>query len=207
MLLNNDEIISLCTGDSPMLTPFVDYKVNKSEWNKPIVSYGLGESGYDIRLDHICETKHNDENDQPQWDWGSVAVLDLKQPSTYEQVKIEPHFDTEKGRGVILAPGESVLGVSKEYFRMPTNVKAFCTGKSTYARVHIVPHVTPIEPGWHGYLTIELVNLSSYHNVLYLDEGIIQINFHWLSKHSQYEGKYQGQYEKRPYKACETPKL
>src|SRR5215472_4901956 len=47
---------------------------------------------------------------------------------------------------------------SLEYFRIPRNVLTICVGKSTYARCGIIVNVTPFEPEWEGFVTLEISN-------------------------------------------------
>ena len=47
-----------------------------------------------------------------------------------------------------------------EYFRIPRNVLTVCLGKSTYARCGIIVNVTPFEPEWEGYVTLEFSNTT-----------------------------------------------
>lgn len=87
-----------------------------------------------------------------------------------------------------------VLGSSMEYFEMPTNLMGRVLNKSTWARRSVDASMTTnIEPGWKGYLTIEL----SYRGYLPIriprGAGICQIIFEELTTEAQYKGKYQNQ--------------
>lgn len=87
-----------------------------------------------------------------------------------------------------------VLGSSMEYFEMPTNLMGRVLNKSTWARRGVDASMTTnIEPGWKGYLTIEL----SYRGYLPIriprGAGICQIIFEELTTEAQYKGKYQNQ--------------
>lgn len=94
-----------------------------------------------------------------------------------------------------LWPGNFSLGVTVEEFFMPDNVIAFVHDKSTWARRGLSLFNTVIEPGWRGFLTLELINNSSNH--LHIPAGcpIAQIIFMRLEEPTAtpYNGKYQNQ--------------
>lgn len=192
-LLGKEDIINLCTNEVPMIEPFIDHKVNTKPFSNgdvKVISYGLSGAGYDIRIQSVYQTHKI----------VGMEAIDPKNSRTVEVSYLEPYYDENtETRYVILQPHECYKAVSVEYFRMPTDVLAVCCGKSTYARVDVIPHVTPLEPGWRGYLTIELSNPSSYPVRVYLNEGILQLLFLQVSSHTNYEGFYQNQNEQRPY--------
>src|SRR3546814_13288991 len=64
-----------------------------------------------------------------------------------------------------------------EYFRIPRNVLTVCVGKSTYARCGIIVNVTPFEPEWEGYVTLEISNTTPLPAKIYANEGIAQVLF------------------------------
>jgi dCTP deaminase len=80
----------------------------------------------------------------------------------------------------ILAPGEFILAAAVEHFRMPTDLLGIVHDKSTWARRGLSVFNTVIEPGWRGYLTLELVNHGSEALVLHAGQGIAQVVFHTL---------------------------
>ncbi|MCX8083284.1 MAG: dCTP deaminase, partial [bacterium] len=72
----------------------------------------------------------------------------------------ENDFMNFKGKTCKIPPNSFILGRSVEYFRIPRDVIGLCFGKSTYARCGIVINVTPLEPEWEGYITIQIANLT-----------------------------------------------
>lgn len=94
-----------------------------------------------------------------------------------------------------LCPGEYILAVAHEHFTMPNDVLGKIYNKSTWARKGLVQPQTVIEPGWRGYLTLEIGNNSR--DSIYLEDGmpIAQVVFHRLDEPTEqpYEGKYQDQ--------------
>ena len=60
----------------------------------------------------------------------------------------------------IVPPNSFALARSVEYFRIPRNVLTVCVGKSTYARCGIITNVTPLEPEWEGFVTLEISNTT-----------------------------------------------
>ncbi len=84
-----------------------------------------------------------------------------------------------------------------EWFRIPRNVIALCTGKSTYARCGVLVNVTPLEPEWQGHVTIQIFNTAPVPVKIYAQEGIAQAVFLQnevmpLVSYKDKGGKYQG---------------
>jgi dCTP deaminase len=103
-----------------------------------------------------------------------------------------------RGRECLVPPGGFVLCRSVERFRIPHNVVGLGFGKSTYARMGIFVNVTPLEPGWEGYLTLAVNNLSGVPFKLVAGEGLCQILFFVGEKpNTTYDegGKYHKQEE------------
>ena len=98
----------------------------------------------------------------------------------------------------IIPPNSVALARTVEYFRIPRNVLTVCLGKSTYARCGIIVNVTPFEPEWEGYVTLEFSNTTPLPAMIYAKEG----RPHALSfegdddcetSYKDRHGKYQGQ--------------
>jgi dCTP deaminase len=71
----------------------------------------------------------------------------------------------------IIPPNSFALARTLEYFRIPRNVLTICLGKSTYARCGIIVNVTPFEPEWEGYVTLEFSNTTPLPAKIYAGEG------------------------------------
>jgi len=143
-----------------MIEPFVDHLVRYGEDGNKLVSYGLSSYGYDLRVADEFKIFTDVNN----------CVVDPKQFSDGAFVSI-------KSNECIIPPNSFALARSVEYFRIPRNVLAFCIGKSTYARCGIIVNVTPFEPAWEGYVTIEISNTTPLPAKIYANEGIAQIIF------------------------------
>lgn len=143
-----------------IIDPFVDHLVRHDDEGNKIVSYGLSSFGYDIRVADEFKVFTNVHN----------CVVDPK------------HFRNDAFVDIltdecIIPPNSFALARSVEYFRIPRNILAFCIGKSTYARCGIIVNVTPFEPGWEGYATIEISNTTPLPVKIYANEGIAQVVF------------------------------
>ncbi|OIO37837.1 MAG: dCTP deaminase [Candidatus Omnitrophica bacterium CG1_02_49_10] len=149
-----DSWIKRMALEKRMLEPFVDRKVKDGN-----ISYGLSHYGYDIRL--------ADEFKLPSPD---IKVIDPKNIQAGD-------FTDFKGSRCDIPANSFLLARSMEYFRMPNDVLGICIGKSTYARSGIIVNVTPLEPGWEGYLTISIANAGSKPVRLYAGEGCAQVIF------------------------------
>jgi dCTP deaminase len=125
-----------------------------------VVSYGLSSFGYDIRVAEEFKVFTNVYN----------SVVDPKQFQANSFVDMT-------AKECIIPPNSFALARSVEYFRIPRNVLAFCIGKSTYARCGIIVNVTPFEPEWEGYVTLEISNTTPLPAKIYANEGIAQVVF------------------------------
>lgn len=103
--------------------------------------------------------------------------------------------------GKKLAPGEFRLASTIERFKMPNDILGEVKDKSSWARRGLTVQNTVIEPGWEGYLTLELTNHSKEYITLYEGMPIAQVIFYWVvGAVIPYNGKYQNQ-ERGPQSA------
>lgn len=165
--------------------PLCDHQIRQHSENwgllDPFSLASLSSCGYDLRLGP-----------------------DFKIPNGYSPNQLVDPFDPPKFIDVhedefIVIPSNSfVLGSSIEYVKMPGNLVGICLGRSTYARAGVISHVTPLEPGWHGNVTIEISNTNSMPVKVYVGRGITQVVFFRLDgapekNYAQKGGKYQFQ--------------
>jgi dCTP deaminase len=201
MILSDHEIEELCTKipqgytdhtgkvwrvSNPLIAPFT-----KCIEGDDIISYGLTSAGYDIRLGHHFKIYKNISGE-------SIDPLRFKKDPDYVKRMFEDVHQPKVGGPVNIPPGGYLLGGTMEYFHIPRFLKGYCVGKSTYARCGIIVNVTPLEPEWDGYLTVEISNSSPCPATVYAGYGIAQIDFHCLFGNVQVsykdkKGKYQGQ--------------
>ena len=174
-MIKNDRWIR-AMAEKGMIRPF-----QKSQTGKGIISYGVSSYGYDMRI--ADEFKIFSGTNAPFID-----------PKNLDQAS----FTDFKGEVCILPPNSFVLGRSVEYFRIPRDVLVICLGKSTYARCGIIVNVTPLEPEWEGYVTIEISNTAPVPVRVYANEGIAQVLFLGGAEvceksYADKAGKYQAQ--------------
>ena len=124
------------------------------------ISYGLSSYGYDIRVSSEFKVFTNVHN----------SIVDPKNFDDRSFVDIE-------GSECIIPPNSFALARTEEYFRIPRDVLVICVGKSTYARCGLIVNVTPLEPTWEGYLTLEISNTTPLPAKVYGREGIAQLLF------------------------------
>jgi dCTP deaminase len=113
----------------------------------------------------------------------------------------EAGYDIRIKQEVVLYPdARFALASALEEFDMPASLVGIVHDKSTWARRGLSVFNTVIEPGWKGFLTLELI----YHGSTYLripaGAGIAQVLFHRTATVARYEGKYQNQPD-RPVEA------
>lgn len=176
-MLKSDLWIKKMALGYDMIKPFEPKQIKNNN-----ISYGLSSYGYDIRIADEFKIFKGD---------GKTDIIDPK--------KIGPDlFEDFKGDACIIPPTSFILARSLEYFKMPSNVLALCTGKSTYARIGVIVNVTPLEPSWEGYITMEISNTSPSPVKLYANEGIAQVVFFESNEQCQTtyadrKGRYQSQ--------------
>lgn len=135
------------------------------------VSYGLAEVGYDIRIKQEVKFTRG-------WD--------LDQPTIYHQVGND-------GFAADILPGRFCLASAMEEFDMPNELTGIVHDKSTWARKGLSVFNTVIEPGWRGFLTLELVYHGTEDLIIPAGSGIAQVIFHQLAIPAMYAGTYQDQ--------------
>ena len=138
-----------------MINPFEPVQVRDGN-----ISYGLSSYGYDIRVSSEFKVFTNVHN----------SIVDPKNFDDRSFVDIE-------GSECIIPPNSFALARTEEYFRIPRDVLVICVGKSTYARCGLIVNVTPLEPTWEGYLTLEISNTTPLPAKVYGGEGIAQLLF------------------------------
>ncbi|MGR3973534.1 MAG: dCTP deaminase [Candidatus Rhabdochlamydia sp.] len=143
-----------------MIEPFVDEQVRVCEGQK-VISYGLSSYGYDLRVASEFKIFTNIHN----------SVIDPK--NFQENAFIHMEADV-----CIIPPNSFALARSVEYFRIPRDVMTLCLGKSTYARCGIIVNVTPFEPEWEGFVTLEISNTTPLPAKIYANEGLAQVVFY-----------------------------
>lgn len=159
-MLKSDNWIKQRSLEAGMIEPFVDHLVRYTTEGQKCVSYGLSSFGYDLRVADEFKVFTNVYN----------SIVDPKQFR-------EDAFVEMKTKECIIPPNSFALARSIEYFRIPRDVLAFCIGKSTYARCGIIVNVTPFEPEWEGYVTLEISNTTPLPAKIYADEGLAQVVF------------------------------
>jgi len=188
-LLNDKQISQLAEND--IFLPFIGEKRRTLDNGTKAISYGLSQSGYDIRLSSveflIYEPLFTTEN------FFDGPIVD---PKNYEaNVVVATLEEQEDGSCYFILPANTyALGTSLELISMPNNVFALCEGKSTYGRCGLIANILPIEPGWIGHLTMCLINPTETPIRIYANEGIAQLVLFGTDETSKpYEGIYQKQ--------------
>ncbi len=178
MSIKRDYWIRRMAQEHGMIEPFVEGQVRAG-----VVSYGLSSFGYDIRV--------ADEFRIFTPATGQLSVID---PKAVDERAMAPY----RGEMCIVPPNSFALARTIEYFRIPRNVLTICLGKSTYARCGIIVNVTPFEPEWEGFVTIEISNTTPLPAKIYANEGIAQVIFFEGDapeiSYADRKGKYQGQH-------------
>ncbi|HLV95973.1 MAG TPA: dCTP deaminase [Candidatus Acidoferrales bacterium] len=176
MSVKSDKWIRRMSLEHKMIEPFEDSQVRDG-----VISYGVSSYGYDMRVADEFRIFTNVNS----------TIVDPK------------HFDSKsfvefKGSVCIVPPNSFALARSVEYFRIPRSVLTICVGKSTYARCGIIVNVTPFEPEWEGFVTLEISNTTPLPAKIYANEGLCQVVFFESDEtcaisYKDKKGKYQSQ--------------
>jgi dCTP deaminase len=175
-VIKSDRWIRQLALERDMIKPFEERQVRVG-----VISYGLSSYGYDLRIADEFKIFTNINN----------TIVDPK--------AFDPRsFVDFQGPVCIVPPNSFALGRSVEYFKIPRNVLTICVGKSTYARCGIITNVTPFEPEWEGFVTLEISNTTPLPARIYANEGIAQVLFFesdeaCQTSYADRQGKYQGQ--------------
>ena len=181
MSIKSDKWIRRMAETQGMIEPFEPGQVRQAADGHKIVSYGTSSYGYDIRC-------------APEFKVFTNIHSTVVDPKNFD----EKSFVDFHGDSCIIPPNSFALARTVEYFRIPRNVLTICLGKSTYARCGIIVNVTPFEPEWEGYVTLEFSNTTPLPAKIYAGEGCAQVLFFESDEvcETSYKdrgGKYQGQ--------------
>ena len=184
MGLKPDHWIRKMAREQGMIEPFAENQVRQG-----VISYGVSSYGYEIRVANEFKIFTNVYS----------AVVDPKAFDVRSMVDFQ-------GDICVIPPNSFALARTIEYFRIPRGCLTVCVGKSTYARCGIIVNVTPFEPEWEGYVTLEISNTTPLPAKIYANEGIAQVLFFEGDEpcdisYADKKGKYQKQ------QSIELPKL
>jgi len=175
-MLKSDRWIRKMALEHDMIKPFSEKQVRQG-----VVSYGLSSYGYDLRVADEFKIFTN----------VNTTVID---PKNFD----ERSFVAVNTEVCIVPPNSFALARSVEYFKIPRDCLTICVGKSTYARCGIIVNVTPFEPEWEGFVTLEISNTTPLPAKIYANEGLCQIIFFQPDEvceisYADRKGKYQAQ--------------
>ena len=155
MSIKSDRWIRRMATQHAMIEPFAENQARAG-----VISYGVSSYGYDMRV-------------APEFKIFTNALSAVVDPKCFDPKS----FVEFTGDVCIVPPNSFALARSVEYFRIPRNVLTICVGKSTYARCGIITNVTPFEPEWEGFVTLEISNTTPLPARIYANEGIAQVLF------------------------------
>jgi dCTP deaminase len=176
MPIMNDSWIRRMSLDHGMIEPYEDRQVRDG-----VISYGVSSYGYDMRVAREFKIFTN-------------VLSSIVDPKDFDPKS----FVEFEGDVCIVPPNSFALARSVEYFRIPRDILTICVGKSTYARCGIITNVTPFEPEWEGFVTLEISNTTPLPAKIYANEGIAQVLFLQGNQppdvsYRDKKGKYQSQ--------------
>ncbi|MFY9560903.1 MAG: dCTP deaminase [Terriglobales bacterium] len=175
-MIKSDRWIRRMAQEHDMINPYSEKQVSQG-----VISYGVSSYGYDLRVSDEFKIFTNVNS----------TIVD---PKNFD----ERSFVTVNADVAIIPPNSFALARSVEYFKIPRDVLTICVGKSTYARCGIIVNVTPFEPEWEGFVTLEISNTTPLPAKIYANEGLCQILFFQSDEvcetsYKDRKGKYQAQ--------------
>ncbi|MFB6116310.1 MAG: dCTP deaminase [Candidatus Nanosalina sp.] len=149
----------------------------------------LGPSSLDLRLGYefgVLETR-------------KVKAIDTRKMDNYSDIKNSKETTPEEG--MVVHPGEFVLGTTLETLDVPSNLVARIEGRSSYARLGLIPHAAAgfVDPGFEGQITLEIQNLGNVPITIYPEDRICQVVFETMTSEAENpygektDSKYMGQ--------------
>lgn len=104
-----------------------------------------------------------------------------------ELVRARDHF--------VLMPGETVLGITVERIRLPAWLCGRLEGRSRFARLGLMVHVTAgfMQPGINNRQVLEISNVSSVPLALHPGTRLCQFIFERTQGEATYRGRFAGQ--------------
>ncbi len=175
-MIKSDRWIRRMAQEHDMINPYSEKQVREG-----VISYGVSSYGYDLRVSDEFKIFTNVNS----------TIVD---PKNFD----ERSFVTVNADVAIIPPNSFALARAVESFKIPRNVLTVCVGKSTYARCGIIVNVTPFEPEWEGFVTLEISNTTPLPAKIYANEGLCQILFFQSDEvcetsYKDRKGKYQAQ--------------
>ena len=149
----------------------------------------MGPSSLDLRLGYefgFLETRR-------------VKAIDTREMDNYSHIK--KSMETTAEEGMVIHPGEFVLGTTLETLKVPSNLVARIEGRSSYARLGLIPHAAAgfVDPGFEGQITLEIQNLGNVPITIYPEDRICQVVFETMTSEAENpygdktDSKYMGQ--------------
>ena len=147
-----------------------------------MISYGLSSYGYDLRV-----------------------ADEFKIFTNVNSTIVDPEEFRREARSSPCGPMSASSRRTRLRWRARWSISRFrasmltiCVGKSTYARCGIIVNVTPFEPEWEGFVTLEISNTTPLPARIYANEGLCQILFFQCDEicetsYADRKGKYQAQ--------------
>jgi dCTP deaminase len=178
MFLSNKDIQKAIKSKEIKISPFKNDQV--------------GSVAYDLRLHHHFLIFQNH----------STLVIDVKKPFNVTQ-----RIKVRKNGWFVIHPGEFILASTYEQISLPNNLIGILEGRSSLGRLGLIVHATAgmVKPGFEGFLTLEMSNISKLPIKLYPGMRIAQIAFAQMKssaniKESEYTKRYQNQDPPTPSK-------
>ncbi|MFB6215514.1 MAG: dCTP deaminase [Candidatus Aenigmatarchaeota archaeon] len=135
----------------------------------------LGPSSLDMRLGYefaVLETR-------------KLKCIDTKHMDQYSDLKNSKKATPEEG--IVVHPGEFVLGSTLETLNVPADMVARIEGRSSYARLGLIPHAAAgfVDPGFEGQITLEIQNLGNVPITIYPEDRICQVVFETMTSEAE----------------------
>ncbi|MFB6193269.1 MAG: dCTP deaminase [Candidatus Nanohaloarchaea archaeon] len=114
-----------------------------------------------------------------------MEALDTKNMDDFSRKQSELEADPEEG--VVVHPGEFVLGTTLETVNIPSDMVARIEGRSSYARLGLIPHAAGgfVDAGFEGQITLEIQNLGNVPITIYPEDRICQMAIETMTSEAE----------------------
>jgi dCTP deaminase len=120
-------------------------------------------------------------------------IFPVKEDVRFEEVSESVRIT--EGGFLLLMPGELVHGITREKIRLPGNLAGRIEGRSRFARIGLMVHMTAglVQPGCNNKQVLEISNMSSMPLALYPGTRVCQIVLEEVRGEAKYEGRFKDQ--------------
>ena len=122
-------------------------------------------------------------------------VIEVRENTDYRE--LTDKIEVPSGKHILIMPGETVLGITRERIRLGPGLCGWLEGRSRFARLGLMVHISApfMGPGIDSQQVLEMSNFGPAPLEVYPGIPICQFVFQKLDGNEQYEGRFADQTE------------